>query len=77
MAGKDEETRSEIGFRTLLVKMQYSDSLKKWNYIVKNLIILDRSVEERYFLNDISELDLPHIKNYKDEEPIICNLLKI
>ena len=71
LAGRDTETRSEVGFRTIVVKMQYSDSLKKWNYIVKNLLILDRCVEEKYFLNDISELDLPHIKNYKDDDPAI------
>ena len=69
LAGHDEETRSEVGFRTLVVKMQYSDSLRKWNYIVKNLIILDRCVEDKYFLQDISELDFAHIKNYKDDDP--------
>ena len=71
LAGHDAETRSEVGFRTILVKMQYSDSLKKWNYIVKNLIILDRCTDEKYFLNDISELDFAHIKNYKDDDPSI------
>lgn len=71
MAGKDNETRPEVAFRTLIVKLQYSESLKKWNYIVKNLIILDRMVEEKYFLNDISELDFDHLKNYKDDDPII------
>lgn len=74
LAGRDEETRSEVAFRTIVVKMQYSDSLKKWNYVIKNLIILDRCVEERYFLQDISELDLPHIKKYKDEDPSISIL---
>jgi len=72
LAGHDVETRSEVGFRTILVKMQYSDSLKKWNYVIKNLIILDRCIDEKYFLNDISELDFPHIKNYKDDDPSIC-----
>lgn len=73
LAGRDEETRSEVGFRTILVKMQYSDSLKKWNYIVKNLIILDRCIEDKFFLQDISELDFPHIKGYKDDDSAISN----
>ncbi len=67
LGGKDKETRSEIAFLTLMAKLESSDSMKKWNYIVKNLIILDRTVEERYFLNDISMLDLPHICVFKDE----------
>jgi len=67
LGGKDKETRSEIGFLTLMTKIECSDSLRKWNYVVKNLIILDRCVEEKYYLNDIGHLDLPHISSYKDE----------
>lgn len=68
LAGNDPETRSELAFRTLMVKLQYSDSLKYWNYIIKNLIILDRCVEEKYFLYDLRELNFPHIENYKEED---------
>lgn len=66
LAGKDEETRSEIAFLLIMAKLETSESLKKWNYIVKNLIILDRCVEEKYYLNDISSLNLPHIEFYKE-----------
>ena len=68
LGGKDPETRPQVGFSLLVAKLQSSDSLTKWNYIIKNLIILDRCVEEKYFLFDIADLDLKHIKNYKDED---------
>ncbi len=38
--------------------MDTSDSKEKWNYIAKNLIILDRAVEERYYLKEIYALDI-------------------
>lgn len=51
-----------------MVKLQYSDSLKNWNYIIKNLLILDRCVEDKLFLTDIGEMNFSHIENFKDED---------
>jgi hypothetical protein len=35
-----------------------SDSKDKWVYLIKNLIILDRCLIERYFVSDIVDLRL-------------------
>ena len=51
--------------------METSDNVNKWNYMIKNLIILDRCVEEKLFLYDIMELKINKIENYKDHEPKI------
>ena len=68
MGGFDSETRPNIGFYTLKAKLESSHSLKKWTYIIKNLIILDRCLEERYFLKDIAELHLRNIENYSEKD---------
>lgn len=47
------ETRAQVGFATLVTKLETSESKEKWNYLLKNLIILDRCVESRFFLMDI------------------------
>ena len=49
--------------------MMYSESKNKWNYMIKNLIILDFIVEEKLFLWETSDLVLESIDNFKDENP--------
>lgn len=49
---------------TFASKLETSDSLNKWNYIVKNLVILDHCVDNRYYLTDIANLKLKKIENY-------------
>jgi hypothetical protein len=51
--------------------METSDNVNKWNYMIKNLIILDRCVEEKLFLYDIMEMKIYRVENYKDPEPKI------
>ena len=45
-----------------------SDSKDMWNYILKNLIILDRCVEEKLFLWEISDLTLESVEFFKDKD---------
>ena len=67
-AGKNIETRPEIAFNKFMTRLCITDNLNKWHYILKYLIILDRCVEEKYFLFDIAELNLSHIESFKDED---------
>jgi len=39
--GKDEETRSQIGYATIIRKINSSDWNTSWVYLLKNLMILD------------------------------------
>ena len=66
--GKDKDTRAEIAFTTITAKMQSSMSSKSWNYIVKNLVILNMCVDERVFLLDICNLNLKNVVKYKDDD---------
>lgn len=54
--------------------MQYSESKYLWNYLVKNLILLDRSVEDRSFVSDIATIHILHVENYKDPDPKNSNI---
>ena len=45
-----------------------SDSKDMWNYILKSLIILDRCVEEKLFLWEISDLTLESVEFFKDKD---------
>jgi hypothetical protein len=42
LSGKDKETQDEVAFSTITYKLETSASKNKWNYLIKNLIILDR-----------------------------------
>jgi len=44
----------------------YSQSNNRWNYQIKNLIILDRIVEEKMFLWEICDLEIETLENFKD-----------
>ncbi|KAL4496040.1 hypothetical protein ABPG72_015462 [Tetrahymena utriculariae] len=69
LAGNDPETRPDVAFQLIQSKMQYSESKNQWNYLVKNLIILDRCVEDRSFVNDIATIHILHVENFKDPDP--------
>lgn len=53
---------------TLMAKLEASDGRKKWNYIIKNLIIFDRCVEEKKFLNEISKMSILSIENFVEKK---------
>lgn len=69
LADNDPETRPSMAFSTIIAKLQTSDSRHEWNYILKNLVLLDRCVEEGLFLYDVVELDLDFVKNFTDKNP--------
>ncbi|KRX00129.1 hypothetical protein PPERSA_10628 [Pseudocohnilembus persalinus] len=66
--GRDMETRAQVGFATLVTKLETSESKEKWNYLLKNLIILDRCVESRFFLMDIQQLFLPSVDHFQSND---------
>jgi len=68
LSGKDCETKAISGFNTILSKLKTSQSRKYWNFVVKNLVLFDRLVEERCLLKEIFELNLPEIENYDARE---------
>ena len=71
--GTDPETKPADAFKTIINKLKTSDSRTKWNYIIKNLIILDRAIEEGLFVVDISELSIPDIEKFKCDEDRYSN----
>lgn len=68
LTGNDTETRASAGFSIICAKMQAGDSRNKWNYILKNLIVLDRTAEEGVFLRDIRDLKMEYIDNFTDKD---------
>lgn len=68
MRGEDPETPANLAFMTLMAKLEASDGRKKWNYIIKNLIIFDRCAEERKLLAEISELHIISIENFVEKK---------
>ncbi len=46
LCGGDSETPPKEAFKKIIAKCELSDSKNKWNYLIKNLIILDRCVDE-------------------------------
>jgi len=46
-----------------------------WNYVLKNLIILDRCTDEKLFLWDISDVELNTAKHFKDKDPNINEMM--
>jgi len=69
LSGRDPETRPDVAFSLLQSKMQYSESKNIWNYLVKNLVLLDRCAEDRSFVSDIATLHILHVENYRDPDP--------
>ena len=64
LADKDKETRASVAIQTFLAKLEASESRKFWNYMVKNLVILDRAIDERLCLDEISKMNLPGVEGY-------------
>ena len=52
----------------ITAKMQTSQSKKYWNYQVKNMVVLDRLIDEDLFLTDIAELKLQNVENFQPKE---------
>lgn len=69
LSGKDPETRPQIGFTTIVGKMEQSQSKSYWNYIIKNLIILDRCLDCQFFVQDIANLEINHVQNFMETDP--------
>jgi len=63
-SGKSHEIRGTSAFYLIIAKLQASKSKTSWNFIMKNLIILDKAVENRYFTKEIAELELPELEEY-------------
>jgi len=42
LSGKDKETKDRMAFSIIVDKFETSTSRNKWNYLIKNLILLDR-----------------------------------
>jgi len=68
LAGEDKETKPNIAFNVIIAKLQSSDSRGYWNYLVKNLVILDRMLDDKRFVHDVSELELDYVENFKDSK---------
>ncbi|KAM3131010.1 hypothetical protein pb186bvf_016928 [Paramecium bursaria] len=73
LSGKDPETRPQIGYSTITSKLENSASKMSWIYLVKNLILLDRCCECRFFVQDISQLNIPHIQTFEELHPSYKN----
>ena len=39
--GQDDETKSDIGFYTIMTKIEASENRSKWKYQLKNMVIID------------------------------------
>ncbi len=65
LSGDDKETKALSGFQTIINKLQTSDSRKHWNYLMKNLVLLDRTVEEGLFVEEIAQLNISDIEDYR------------
>ena len=46
-----------------------------WNYMIKNLIMLDRCVEEKLFLWEIADLQLDTVESFTDQDQKINTML--
>lgn len=59
--GRDSETKPEIAFYTIVAKIEASGNRTKWKYILKNLMILDRLLDERLFIDKIDSIELNEV----------------
>lgn len=65
---EDHETPAGLAFTTLMAKLEASDGRKKWNYLLKNLIVFDHCLEERCFIQEISELKVVSIEEFVEKK---------
>jgi len=75
LSGKDNETKASYGFQTLVNKLRTSDSRKYWNYLMKNLVILDRAIEDGLFCKEVSQLEIPGVEDYTSKQQRYSNVL--
>jgi hypothetical protein len=68
LSGQDSETPAKLGFQTIVTKLEVSSSRKKWCYIIKNLIILDRTVEEKLFLEEIANHPIKTAETFTEDD---------
>ena len=73
--GLDTETRPQQAFNTIVLKILHSESRNMWNYMIKNLIMLDRCVEEKLFLWEIADLQLDTVESFTDQDQKINTML--
>lgn len=68
LAGNNAQTSAMFAFKVLVSKLETSESRKYWNYVIKNLVILDRAIDEGLFVKEISEIRNLDIENYYPED---------
>jgi len=68
LAGNNAQTSAMFAFKVLVSKLETSESRKYWNYVIKNLIILDRAIDEGLFVSEISEIRNIDIENYYPDD---------
>jgi len=68
LSGNDTETKPSTAFQTLVSKLKTSDSRKYWNYLMKNLVILDRTIDEGHFAGEIAYLEIPGVEEYQQKQ---------
>lgn len=68
LRGEDHETPAGLAFTTLMAKLEASDGRKKWNYLLKNLIIFDHCLEERCFIREIAELKIDSVEEFVEKK---------
>jgi len=74
LSGKDKETRPSVAFNMLKVKLETSESKKHWNYIIKSLIIFDRIIEEKLYLDEIAKIKIQDIEEYRTDDNKLSNI---
>lgn len=76
----DPETRSQVAISSLLEKLEKSDERKEWVFVLKNLVVMDRSVEEHLMLPEISDYENPYLDHYQgtssDSSQLINRLIQ-
>jgi hypothetical protein len=60
------ETTSQQAFEQIVQKIQNSKSSHLWNYLVKNLVIVDACVNQRVCLAQFAPTDFQNIHNLQD-----------
>ena len=68
LSGADPEMKGSTAISTIIGKLKVSQSRKYWNYIMKNLVILDRAIEEGYFVEELAILEIAEVEEYKAKQ---------
>ncbi|CAD8079091.1 unnamed protein product [Paramecium sonneborni] len=76
LSGQDKETDRRIAFGSIIRKLKQNHTDEDgWIIIIKNLIIIDRCVNDGILLSQFCELDLPNIENRSERNKNNNNLL--